>query len=131
MTLRILVVEDEFLIAFDLEDLMSDFGHEVVGVASDMEAALQIADRHRPDLATVDLRLKQGARGADVARQLKERYGIPSLFISGNLDRATCRELAPLDPAGFLGKPVAPYLLRTALDAIDKAPIGGDAASAE
>lgn len=81
-TLRILLVEDEALVAMLIEDALGLHGHVVVGVADTTEAALRIADAERPDLALCDIRLAEGDTGVVVARGLADR-GIPSLFLCG------------------------------------------------
>ncbi|PXA98527.1 response regulator [Nostoc sp. 3335mG] len=82
-SLRILLVEDEALVAMLVEDALTLHGHVVTGVADTAAGALALADADRPDLALCDVRLAQGDNGHDVATALGER-GIPSLFLSGN-----------------------------------------------
>lgn len=112
---RVIVVEDEFLIAMDLSDLIEEFGHRVVGVADTIEAAIELAETQRPDIAVVDLRLKHGQSGIAVAEFLYERMKVRSIFASGNLDARLRRSLARLEPVAFVGKPVSPHLLGRAL----------------
>lgn len=119
MTLRVMIVEDEFLIALELEFLIRDFGHEVVGIAVDVAGGLKLAEKEEPDVATVDLRLKHNDDGADLARQLLDRFGIRAIFVSGNLDQAMRDRLADLDPYGFVGKPMAPHSLKQLLDLVE------------
>lgn len=116
MVLRVLVVEDEFLIAADLSDLIEERGHMVVGSADTIESAITLAEKTRPQIATVDLRLKHGDNGADLAAALLEKLGIRSIFISGNLDEATRLALAHVNPIAFVGKPISPPVLSRALD---------------
>lgn len=116
MALRVLVVEDEFLIAADLTDLIEERGHVVIGTAATLEKALRLVDGNPPDTATVDLRLKRGESGADVAGALLERFGVRSIFVSGNLDKRVRESLAALEPVAFVGKPILPHLLYRALD---------------
>lgn len=82
-TLRILLVEDEALVAMLIEDALGLHGHVVVGTADTSTEALRIADAEKPDLALCDIRLAEGDNGVLVAQHLAER-GIPSLFLSGN-----------------------------------------------
>ena len=67
---RILIVEDEAVIALDLQKTITDSGHAVVGIASTCEEALQLAEFHRPDIVLMDYNLKGGLNGATTARQL-------------------------------------------------------------
>lgn len=81
--LRLLVVEDEALVAMLIEDALTLHGHTVVGIADTAAAALAIADRERPDMALCDVKLADGDSGPDIAAALAER-GIACLFLSGN-----------------------------------------------
>lgn len=98
--LRILVVEDEALVAMDIEGMIELAGHETVGIADDFRSAVELADETRPDLALVDIQLSQGDSGLDVATQLRER-DIPVVFATGNCPRERGEGLA----LGCLHKP--------------------------
>ena len=82
--MMILVVEDDALIAMDLEGALSDAGHTVRGPASTAKRALEIAERAVPELALVDINLRDGrGSGIGLARQLHDRWGVWSYFVSG------------------------------------------------
>jgi two-component system, response regulator PdtaR len=102
---RILIVEDEFLIAIAAEEALLAAGFEVVGIADSYEAALGMADALRPDLALMDIRLKSDKDGIDTATELRQRHDIPSIFTSGNQDPANVTRAAPCRPAAWLPKP--------------------------
>ena len=78
---RILIVEDEFLIAMESESILMDAGHEVVGVAADEQQALSLAEQARPDLVLMDIRLARAGDGIEVAKAIRARCGIRSLRI--------------------------------------------------
>lgn len=105
MTLRVLIVEDELLLAMDLEDIVTSAGYEVIGTAADMHQALTIAAASRPDIALMDVNLARGTNGVETAMKLRERFDVPSLFISGNLDPKTRAIAAGCKPVGFVPKP--------------------------
>lgn len=98
----ILVVEDESIIGLELEGRLQDAGHEVLGPAATVGNALELAEAKRPDLALVDINLGDGGSGIDLARQLLERWGTPSLFLSGQTQDARENDDAAL---GRIGKP--------------------------
>ncbi len=85
--MRILLVEDEPLIAIDLEAILSRLGHEVVGVAETRDEALQIAQETRPDAAFIDVKLRDGFTGIDVAKRLKAEFGLYCAFVTGNAEQ--------------------------------------------
>lgn len=110
---RVLVVEDEMLVAMTLEDILIDLGLEVVGVAMHLQEALVLASRERLDVAVLDINLN-GERSYPVAETLQAR-GIPFIFASGygHADRDTAFSGAPT-----LAKPYLPDELAQALTQI-------------
>lgn len=114
---RVLIVEDELLIALDMEDALITAGHEVVGLAADMHQAMELAETYRPDLAIMDVNLARGTSGIETARRLRERLDVPSLFVSGNLDAKTRKIAADCRPLGFVVKPCSPVDLLTRIAA--------------
>lgn len=100
--LRVLVIEDEALVALEIESFLFAAGHMVVGVAEDRASAAELAQRTepRPDLALVDIRLANGASGLQVAADLAA-LGIAVLFVTGNCPAERGQGLA----VGCLHKP--------------------------
>lgn len=80
--LRVLIVEDEFLVAMEIETYLNHAGHEAVGMAATLKEAVARARETLPDFALVDIGLAQGSSGLDVASEFRE-MGIPCLFVSG------------------------------------------------
>lgn len=83
MSKRILIVEDETLVAMDLEDLLQDLGYQPVGIAADARDAWELAQA-QPDLALVDLNLKDGLTGPEIGRRLAHEAGVPVVFMTAN-----------------------------------------------
>jgi two-component system, response regulator PdtaR len=82
-SLRLLVIEDEALVAMLIEDALTLHGHAVVGVADSATAAIEMAEREQPDMALCDVRLTDGFTGTRVAEMLAAR-GVPCLYLSAN-----------------------------------------------
>ena len=82
MTKRILIVEDEMLVAMELEFILEDLGHECAGIAPDVETAIEHFEAPL-DLALVDLNLRDGLTGPQIGATLSER-GVPVIFITAN-----------------------------------------------
>lgn len=80
---RVLVVEDEALVALEIETILNAVGHEVVGIADTLGGALALVDRHNPTLALVDMQLAQGECGLAVAAALSDG-GVRAIFVTGN-----------------------------------------------
>ncbi|UXN68002.1 response regulator (plasmid) [Devosia neptuniae] len=105
-TLRILIVEDEFLIALELENRLLDAGFEVVGIAATAEEALSLAASELPDLAITDIRLAGRKDGVDTAIELFTTLRLRSIFSSAHAnDTETRNRAAPAYPIGWLQKP--------------------------
>lgn len=114
---RILIVEDEFLIAMVAEDELTEGGHDVVGIATTYEAAIALAQDLRPDLAVLDVRLASLRDGIDVALELRHRFAIPAILATGSHDDENLRRAAPARPLGWLTKPYTPEALLAAVGA--------------
>lgn len=118
MTMRIMVVEDDALIALDIVSLLEELGHEVVAEAADACAAWDMAEDGGLDLALVDIRLAKNTDGGQLAQKLYDKLGIRSLFVSGSITEDFRKAMARIDPVGFLGKPVTRGALGDALAAL-------------
>jgi DNA-binding NarL/FixJ family response regulator len=116
MEARVLIIEDEALIALHLEQLIIEAGHRVIGIAFDPEEAKIIARAERPDFAFVDMRLRGGTNGLEAARHLREEYDVPSILVSGNLDNTNIEAAAGLEPIALIGKPFMPVAIAGAID---------------
>lgn len=119
----VMIVEDEMLLALDMEDILLGAGYKVAGNAVDMHQAIALCEKHGEhiDIAIMDVHLARGTNGVETAKILRQRWGIPSLFVSGNLDEKTRAMASEWDPVGFVGKPFSERevlkVLATALDA--------------
>lgn len=102
---RLLIVEDDGLLASSLEELLSDSGFEVVGTAGSAATALLLAGERNPRLAIVDIRLIGPIDGIELAQQLRDQFRIPTTFLSGLADPETRERAALAHPLGFLRKP--------------------------
>jgi CheY-like chemotaxis protein len=115
--IRILIVEDEAIPAMLLEEMVEDLGFTVCGKAVSGPGAVMAAEDYRPDLILMDIRLAQGTDGIDAAVEIRERLGIPSLFMSAFSDKGIMARAQAAQPVGFVGKPYDETRLRIALEA--------------
>jgi len=108
---RILIVEDDYFVATDLEQTLEGAGYEVVGIAASAEEAIRLGEATKPDLAIMDIRLAGIRDGIDAAIELQVRFGMPSLFASAHGDDNEIRKRAEkARPVGWLTKPYSPKL---------------------
>jgi len=103
--LRILIVEDDRLVAESMRMLLANAGHEVVGIASDEASALDLTFSGRPELVLMDIRLSHGDDGIDTARRIQRHRLVPVVFISAHLDRDARERTAAVALVDHLPKP--------------------------
>lgn len=102
---RVLIVEDDFLIAMQTEIALTAAGFEVVGPATTAEEAVALAGETQPTLAVMDIRLASARDGIDAARQLYEDFAIRCIFATAHDDAHTRGRAEPYAPLGWLPKP--------------------------
>lgn len=102
---RILVVEDEPLVAQDLAMILEKDGYQVVGVANDGLTALEYLHSRKPELALLDINLLSSHSGFDIAEVIKAKYHIPFIFITAFADKHTLAKAKDLMPDAYIIKP--------------------------
>lgn len=103
--IRILVVEDEALIAEEIRDRLQSLGADVVAIVDTATDALQAAADHQPDIALMDIRLKGKRDGIEAAAELYSSYQVPSVFLTAYSDHETIARVTRLGQFGYLTKP--------------------------
>jgi len=101
---KIVVVEDEFIVANDLALILRRAGYEVCGIGDSYEEALAIIEKHKPDIVLLDIHLKGKLTGIDLARKLRE-YNIAFVYLSANSNQRVLEEAKATQPYGFMVKP--------------------------
>ena len=118
MSLRILIVEDEQIVAADLEGTLTRMGHKVIGMAATGEEAISTADRLRPELVLMDVRLQGPMDGTETARRIQRLTGAAIIFITAFAEIFT-QNPALMNPPGLcLSKPFSAYQLRSVIDSL-------------
>jgi len=103
--LKILVVEDERIVARDLQFRLTSLGYQVCGSAASKLEALNAAQQNRPDLVLMDIRLNGIPDGIDAARRLRTEHNLPVIYITGHSDNATLSQARTTEPFGYILKP--------------------------
>lgn len=109
--LKVLIAEDEFMIADLLEETLILSGYEVCGIARTVDEAVALAALHKPDLAVLDVRLAHGGRGPEIARRVSGRETLGILYATGGGDSM----LTLADGSASIAKPYQPEDLTRAL----------------
>lgn len=114
--LRILIVDDERLIAAAVQEMLKFLGHSVADVAVSAEEALQKAASMRPDLVLMDIRLKGEMDGIEAATAIRAEYGIPVVFLTAHADAAMRERAEATSPYGYIVKPFKVADIRAAIE---------------
>lgn len=114
--INILIVEDDPIIAADLEDRLVDAGYAVLGPVATGEHALEMFDRTPPDLVLMDIQLDGEWDGIETTRRIRQHYDLPIIFLTSNSDDATFRKASTLNPEAFLSKPFRGRDLKYAIE---------------
>lgn len=113
MTARILIIEDEALVAMELRFVLEDLGHEVVGTVADASTARDLVRETDIDLALVDIHLSDGPTGIDLGRDLAQYEGVTVLYMTANPGMVINGVPGAL---GVLSKPTDERAVATAID---------------
>ena len=119
--LRILLVEDETFTRLYFRDLLSELGHTVVETAETAAAAVAAAGEHGPDLVLMDIRLAGEGDGIEAAIEIRNRLGVPLIFLTAHTDPETRRRAEAAGALEYLVKPVRVWTLQEALERAAKA----------
>lgn len=112
---RVLIVEDELIIAWQLGEIARELGYEVCGMASDGETAQRLAGELAPDVILMDVRLRAGRDGIEVAAAIRAERAIPFVFCTAYADDPGTRRRLESVAAAVVPKPIRSEALRTAL----------------
>ena len=113
---RILVVEDQGVVATDIERCLEDGGFEVTGIATSMQEAIREVSAVRPDLILMDIRINGEADGVQTADYLRRHFGVPVVFLTAHDDRDTLDRAKRTGPMAFLLKPFKPAELTSTVE---------------
>jgi DNA-binding NarL/FixJ family response regulator len=114
---RILIIEDDYLVASQMEIALEDAGLEIAGVAQSADEALRLAAERKPRLAIMDIRLAGRKDGVYAAVELYKQYGIRCIFATAHSDEEVRRRGKEAHPIGWIQKP---YSMRALVEAVRK-----------
>lgn len=113
---KVLVVEDEALVAMLLTKNLRAMGFDVCGTIASGEEAVQVARAKKPDIIIMDRRLAGKLDGLDASRQIRQFTQIPIVFVTGYIDEKINLEIDQIQPAMYLIKPVPINEIKSAID---------------
>ena len=112
----VLVVEDESIVAKDIQQSLIKLGYNVVGTASTGEKALALANELRPDVILMDIMLKGPMSGIDASAEIKKNLSIPVIFLTAYADESTLSKAKVTEPFGYIIKPFKEIDLHTSIE---------------
>ena len=114
--IRILIVEDNVIIADDMQSMLEEIGYEIVDNVIVYEQAEEVLKTQQVDLVLIDIILASDRTGIDLGKHIRENYDIPFIFVTSNSDRATVESAKTVKPNGYLVKPFEQQDLYTSIE---------------
>jgi PAS domain S-box-containing protein len=113
---RILIVEDEFIVAADLAGKLMELGYEVAGTASEGKRAIELVEKHSPDLVLMDIKLEGEMDGIQTAEAIGKTHDIPVIYLTAHSDATTLARAKVTGPSGYILKPFEERELATQIE---------------
>ena len=121
---QIMVVEDEFVVAVDIQEELENLGYEVANIECSAEEAVEKVEEIKPDLVLMDVILRGKMDGIEAAEQIRSRCGIPVVYLTACTDEEILERAKITEPFGYLVKPFSINNLRSAIEmALHKAKV--------
>ncbi|MEH6680013.1 MAG: response regulator [Sediminicola sp.] len=114
--IKILIVEDNVIIADDMQSMLEEIGYEIVDNVIVYEQAEEVLKKKQVDLVLIDIILASDKTGIDLGKHIRENYNIPFIFVTSNSDRATVENAKTVKPNGYLVKPFEQQDLYTSIE---------------
>ncbi len=114
--IKILIVEDNVIIADDIQSQLEEIGYTIVDNVIDYEQAVRALKNNKVDLVLIDIILASEKTGIDLGKHIRKNYNIPFIFVTSNSDRATVEKAKDVKPNGYLVKPFEQQDLYTAIE---------------
>ncbi len=113
---KILVVEDEIIVAVNLGQKLKKLGYELVGITSSGEEAIQKAEENHPDLVLMDINIEGNLDGIETAEVLRNRFHTPVIYLTAYADESTLDRAKKTEPLGYIVKPFESDQLRSSIE---------------
>ncbi len=115
---RILVVEDERIIAMDIQDRLRRWGYDVPEIAASGEEALRKTERIQPNLVLMDIKLQGNMDGIEAAKEIQKRFSIPIIYVTAYADETTMSRVKETEPCGIILKPFGERELHSTIETV-------------
>lgn len=102
---KVLVIEDELIIAIEIKNIIEGFGFEVIGIAKDYSKSLELARKNFPDIIVADINLKKSRSGIESSSEICRIKKVPIIYLTAYSDEKTIKEAALTNPTSYILKP--------------------------
>ncbi len=116
MPAKIIIVEDESIIAAEIQSILERLGYQVIAKARNGDKALDLLASSNPDLVLLDITIKGTLSGIDLAKIIREKYAFPFVFLTSHSDMGTLSQVKETLPYGYVVKPFTESDLRSAIE---------------
>ena len=116
LNIKILIVEDEFIMANDLKQQLEKIGYEIVGITGKGEDAIKKTGETNPDIILMDIVLKGEIDGIETTQQIRNLYNTPVIYLTSNYDETILERAAKTYPADYITKPYDLIRIHTAIN---------------
>ncbi len=113
---NVLIVEDENIVAKDIQHSLKKLGYNVVGIASSGEKAIAIAAEQKPDIVLMDIMLQGEMSGIEAAKQLRDKLNLPVIYLTAYADESTLNKAKVTEPYGYIIKPFKEIDIHTSIE---------------
>ena len=115
---KILIVEDEIIVAMDLKNDLEGMGYEVCSFATSGQKAIEVAENEHPDVILMDVKLRGGMDGIEAAREIRSRFDISSIYMSGYTSEDIREGFGVTEPFEYILKPVEAIDMKNAIETV-------------
>lgn len=116
--IKVLIIEDEKIVALDLRERLRNLGYAVTGIASSIEEALRKIKETRPDIVLLDIRLDHSTDGIKIAEQIRMHFKIPFIYMTAYADEGTFEAAKKTAPYGYILKPFEDKEIHTSIQIV-------------
>jgi CheY-like chemotaxis protein len=113
---NILIVEDESIIALDIEQSLISYGYYITAIATSADTALKAIQQLQPDLVLMDIQIQGSQDGIQTAALIKAQFNLPIVYLTAYIDAATLERINHIQPGGYVVKPFQDKDLYTAIE---------------
>lgn len=116
MKKRLVIIENEYTIALDIQTHLTKLGYDIVGMGESFSDALSLVASEDPDAVIMDIQITGTQTGVDAAKVIQESFGVPVIFLTAYTDSGTFEEALDIKPYGYLHKPFKPVELKNTVE---------------